>query len=52
MKKIVLFFLFAIVVLPGYSQEKQEDQLQLHSFKESRSLGGLENIGTRFFDGE
>lgn len=50
MRRYLLLILFVILLCPGYSQEDPNKQIELHSFKESRSFGDLDNMSTRFLD--
>lgn len=51
MRKI-LFFIFVIAIsYCAYGQNNRKAQLQLHSFKESKSANGLANLGTLFQEG-
>lgn len=53
MKKDILLFLLLILSYTVCSaQGESKNQFRLHSFKESRSFGNLDNLGTRFLEGE
>lgn len=51
MRKILLLMSAIMMSCVVYSQNVQQAQLQLHSFKESRSANGLANLGTLFQEG-
>lgn len=49
MKKLLLAFSFLMITCLVYGQDKP--QLQLHSFKNVKSSGGMANLGTLFREG-
>lgn len=51
MKRILFLISAMMLSLFAYSQNNQSTQLQLHSFKESKSANGLANLGTLFQNG-
>lgn len=48
MKKKLLFIFVMMFSFGAYSQNAQRTQLQLHSFEEAKSAGGLSNLGALF----
>lgn len=48
MKRILFLISVMMLSLFAYSQNNQRAQLQLHSFEESKSANGMENLGISF----